>query len=208
MTIHQDRHDTHTTSSAAGQELTPFARSIMALRDRSKSIPPGWRPKFDKAVRRLQGMDCEQRADLRVSGPWVTNGAISFSLSRADPCVAGVVRRTAAQLQARCELCGRPGRMRVFGIKTRVLCAECYAPRGLERDVNRLLDDGRARPNSPPILFEADLPQRVRALVQPGTWHQHRDARGYVVRYLLREDCRDWQDLVVSITERSGRAAM
>lgn len=96
--------------------------------------------------------------------------------------------------------------MRVFGIKARILCAECYAPRGLERDVNRLLDYGSARSDSDSILFEADIPDRARAFVQPSAWREHRDARGYVVRYLLRDDMRDWQDLVLGITERSGRA--
>ncbi len=206
MTNHQDTADTRTTNGAVGPELSPFARSLMALRDRLNSVPAGWRPKFSKAVHKLQGMDCDQRADLCVTGPWVASGRITFSVSRADRCVEGLIRRTAAQLQARCELCGRPGRMRVFGIKERVLCAECYAPRGLERDVNRLLDDGRVR-DSHPILFEADLPDRIRAFVQPGGWREHRDARGCVVRYLVREDMRDWQDLAVSLSERSGRTA-
>jgi hypothetical protein len=208
MTNHQDAADTRATNGAVGPELSPFARSLIALRDRSKSVPAGWRPKYDKAVHKLHGMDCEQRADLCVTGPWVAHGTITLSVSRADRCVEGLIRRTAAQLQARCELCGRPGRMRVFGIKARVLCAECYAPRGLERDVNQLLDHGGARSESHSILFEADIPDRVRAFVQPSAWREHRDARGYVVRYLLREDTRDWQDLVLGITERSGRAAM
>jgi hypothetical protein len=206
MTNHQETADTRTTNGAVAPELSPYARSLIALQDGSKSVPAGWRPKFDKAVHKLQGMDCEQRADLRVTGPWMANGTIAFSVSRADRCVEGLIRRTAAQLQTRCELCGRAGRPRVLGIKARVLCAECYAPRGLERDVNRLLDHGGARSDLHSILFEADLPDRVRALVQPSAWREHRDARGYVVRYLLREDMRDWQDLVIGIAERSGRA--
>jgi hypothetical protein len=147
-------------------------------------------------------MTCAQRADLRVTGPWVSCGAISFSLSRSDRCVDGLVRRTAAQLQARCMLCGRLGQLRVLGLKSRVLCAECYAPRALEHDVDRLLADRHDRSALHAILFEADLPERPRAFVQPGTWREHLDARGHVVRYVLRDDLRDWPSRLVEFNAR------
>lgn len=204
MTIHQDIVNVHATGVSTRPDLTHFARSVRALQDRSKAIPAAWRPMFNHAVRRLQGMDCEQRADLRVSGPWVSDGSITFSLSRADRCVEGVVRRTAAQLQERCELCGRPGRMRVLGIKSRVLCADCYAPRALERDVNRLLADDPVRSDLQSVLFEADLSARIRAFAQAGAWREYRDAQGNAFQYLLREDLRGWPARLSHAIARSG----
>lgn len=195
MTAH--RHaNAHRSASTPGPDPTPYAHSLTVLR--RSSVPAGWRPVFDDAVRRLQGMDCPQRSDLRVTGPWIDNGQLAFSLSRVDRCVDGLVRRTAAQLQARCELCGRSGRMRLLGIRSRVLCAECFAPRALEQDINRLLDEGRAQE---PIVFEADVPPRIRAVVRPDSWREHRDAHGHLVRYLLREDLRGWPNLLLSAVE-------
>jgi hypothetical protein len=78
----------------------------------------------------------------------------------------------------------------------------------LEREIKRLLDDGVVRSESHSVLIKRDLSARLRKFIQPYTWREHRDARGYVVRYQLRQDLREWPGGLSSIAAHSGRGPL
>lgn len=187
-TTHQNQH-THPELDDGSNVVDSFAQSVELLSTKTKAIPSGWRRGYQGAVRELEGLQCERRVDLCVSGPWVASGEIGFVLSRPDRCVEGWVRRTAARLQSTCEICGRGGRRRLLGFRTRVLCAACFAPLSLERDLEYLI--GRGESGAPTFHFETDLGERVRALFDERGWRVQRDGNGQALRYVLREDVVD-----------------
>jgi hypothetical protein len=183
-----------------------YSKHIELLMITADQVPVGWRKTYVEAMRVLLTKDCASRSSLVVSGPLIQDGEIGFHVSKDDPCVAGILRKTAARLQAQCQVCGAQARMRVIGLKRRPLCAECYAPRALTAELTRLLQDLKVRaPADSPKLYSAhDLSPRIRALLPDSCWHHVQSECGAnVVRCIASDDLRGMSDWLRAIRDRA-----
>lgn len=155
-------------------KATKFRASVLACMARIDQVPPGWRPAYEKAMSALLALDCPQRGDVTLAGPFVEPGRISFLHSGADHCVQGVLRKTTTRLLARCELCGHAAKQRRLGIEKRSLCPECFAPRALRIGVRHLLGRLRAAAAADPRFPVATLPvpPLIEAVLDTTDWRK------------------------------------
>lgn len=182
--------------------LTAFESSLKALDRGTTNVPMGWRSAYQRCLQHLSQMSCRKRADLRLAGPVVANGDIAVAASRSDRSVEGVLRKLSMQVRCHCELCGRNARLRSIGLRSRAMCAECFAPVALQDDISGLLDRLRDGPDSLPVLFACDLPQRVLACIPESIWRQNQSTPGHDSKYLARQDLQDWLSKLVAATSR------
>jgi hypothetical protein len=191
---------------APKDSASDYSKHIELLMITADKVPAGWRRTYAEAMRDLMTRDCAFRSSLVVSGPLIQDGEIGFHVSKVDPCVAGILRKTAARLQGQCQVCGAQARMRVIGLKRRPLCAECYAPRALTAELTRLLQDlkVRAAGKSPTLYSAHDLSPRIRALLPDSCWHQVQSECGAnVVRCIASDDLRGMSDWLRAIRDRA-----
>jgi hypothetical protein len=155
-------------------DKTKFLASVLACKARIDDLPPGWRPAYANAMDTLQALDCPQRAEVTLAGPFVECGKISFLHSGSDHCVEGALRRTTARLLARCESCGHAAKRRRLGIETRSLCPECFAPRSLRIEIHNLLGRLRTAVAAEARFRVTTLPVSplIEAVLDTPDWHK------------------------------------
>jgi hypothetical protein len=183
-----------------------YSKYIELLMITADQVPVGWRRTYAEAMRVLLSRDCASRSSLVVSGPLIQDGEIGFHVSKDDPCVAGILRKTAARLQGQCQVCGAPARMRAIGLKRRPLCAECYAPRALTAELTKLLQDlkVRAAGKSPTLYSAHDLSPRIRAMLPDSCWHHvQSECEAKVVRCIASDELRGMSDWLRAIRDRA-----
>lgn len=76
-----------------------YSKHIRLMMIKTERVPVGWRKTYADVLRDLLARDCASRSNLVLSGPSVEAGEISFSVSKDDACVAGILRKTAARLR-------------------------------------------------------------------------------------------------------------
>ena len=168
---------------------TLFDSSIEILMEATARMPSGWQDTYSQAIGALRAMSCHGRRDLFIAGPDIENGEIEFEVSRDDSCVQGLLRKTAARLRVQCQLCGRPGKMRLHGFVRRPLCAKCEAPRALQRQLKRLLRKLAVKTPTKAVFGEHELSPLLRTLIPNSAWDDLPDVRGRATaRYVATED--------------------
>lgn len=151
---------------------TPLEEDLRKLVDRGGSVPDGWQTPYAETVARLYAVACEGRAHVRLDGPLMADCNLHITHRGGDSVIKGILSRLERTTAQTCEVCGRPGRLRVFGMTIKVLCAVCAAPRLALHAVSQLLGDlGLAAEGgfNRPMTFD-DMPVQLRPMLSADVW--------------------------------------
>lgn len=159
---------------------TAFVSSIRMLAERGGSVPPGWRYVYYETLHRLRAADCPGRGTLKLSGPFVGEEALTIIATGSDVKVDGMLRRLERQSTFTCQACGRVGKARDLGNKIEVLCSSCAAPRMLQFELKKLIENLAASVNSerPVIVSYSQNPIPLRPVVPASVWWPVRTGSG------------------------------
>ena len=151
---------------------TPLEEDLRKLVDRGGSVPDGWQTPYAETIARLHAVACEGRAHIRLDGPLMADCNLHLTHRGGDSVIKGILRRLERTTAQTCEVCGRPGRLRVFGMTIKVLCAVCAAPRLALHAVSQLLGDLQLAAEggfSKPLTFD-ETPVQVRPMLSAEVW--------------------------------------
>ena len=159
---------------------TPFQEGIRKLVHRGDSVPDGWKIPYEKTIAGLHAVACEGRANIELDGPLMADCNLYVTHRGGDRVVAGLLGRLERTTAQTCEVCGRPGKLRVFGQTLKVLCPVCAAPRLALQAVSQLLRDlGLAdeRSLSEPLTFD-ETQMQLRPMLLAQVWEPLIDHSG------------------------------
>ena len=159
---------------------TPFQEGIRKLVDRGDSVPDGWQTAYTETIARLHAVACESRSHVRLDGPLMADCNLYLTHRGGDRVIEGILGRLERTTAQTCEVCGRPGRLRIFGQTLKVLCPVCAAPRLALHAVSKLLRDmelADARGLSEPITFD-ETQMQLRPMLLAQVWEPLIDHSG------------------------------
>lgn len=159
---------------------TPFQEGIRKLVDRSDSVPDGWQAAYRETIARLHAVTCDGRANVRLDGPLMGDCTLYVTHRGGDRVIEGILGRLERTTAQTCEVCGRPGRLRVLGQTINVLCPVCAAPRFALQAVSQLLSDLKLAAEGGPtktLTFE-ETPMQLRPMLSAEVWEPLIDSSG------------------------------
>ncbi len=151
---------------------TPFLDSIRWLEVRCGFVPPGWQFAYNDALRKLLAVNCDARADVTLTGPYLDDINVRITQRSADPVVSGILRRLECASANTCEVCGRPGKVRCLDRTVQVLCGCCAGPRLASLAITRVLRNLDEAANGKPSdeIWWTTAPFQLRPLIPAGAW--------------------------------------
>ena len=159
---------------------TPLQADLRKLVDRGGSVPDGWQTPFTETIERLYAVACEGRAHVRLDGPMMADCNLRVTHRGGDRVIEGILGRLERTTAQTCEVCGRPGRLRVRGLTIRVLCPVCAAPRLALQAVLQLLSDLKLAAEGAPakMLTFDEMPMQLRPMLPAEVWEPLIDSSG------------------------------
>ena len=159
---------------------TPLYADLHQLVDRGGSVPDGWRAAYTETIARLYAVACDGRAHVRLDGPLMADCNMYVTHRGGDRVIKGILGRLERTTAQTCEVCGQPGRLRVFERTVKVLCSVCAAPRFALQAVSQLLSDLKLADDggsSKTLTFD-DAPIVLRPMLPAEVWEPLIDGSG------------------------------
>lgn len=159
---------------------TPLHTDLRKLVDRGGSVPDGWQAAYTETIARLYAVACNGRAHVRLDGPLMADCNLYVTHRGGDRVIKGILGRLERTTAQTCEVCGRVGRLRVFGQKIKVLCPVCTAPRLALHAVSQLLSDLTLAVEGGPTktLTLEETPMQLRPMLSAEAWEPLIDSSG------------------------------
>ena len=153
---------------------------LRKLVDRGGSVPDGWQTAYTETIARLYAVACDCRAHVRLDGPLMADCNLYVTHRGGDRVIKGILGRLERTTAQTCEVCGRPGWLRVFGQTVKVLCPVCAAPRFALQAVSQLLSDLKLAVDggsSKTLTFD-EAPMQLRPMLPAEVWEPLIDGGG------------------------------
>jgi hypothetical protein len=151
---------------------TPWAEGIRKLEERAGSVPDGWLRPYADTLAKLYAVSSAEREHIRLDGPLTADRHLYLTHHGGDSVVTGILGRLERMTAQTCECCSRPGTLRIYGDRMKILCPACAAPILALDAISDLLDDLDSVDQisiDQPILFD-DLPVQIRPMLSAECW--------------------------------------
>ncbi len=159
---------------ASFHSCSNYQQSVNRLAVNVTLIPEGWHPIYLKCIQSLMAIRCSSRDNIRFHDPSSELGVLSidcFNLSGAaeDRAVLGILRKLSKKSTCTCEQCGRKACASKEYAEDRSLCARCFVPKVMKKEIQhwqqRLRVGKRSISNRYDIIAMGKFSPHLRVLI-------------------------------------------